>query len=183
MSNKTLARRYALALVSLGKEANCLAELADSLDRFSLALQEGNKMLYRVLSNPAIPPEEKKNVVREVAKVLSLHEYATNTMLLLLERERLAIVPALVISFTEMADKLLNRLRAVVTSAQALNPEEQASLKNTLSQAHSVPLENLFVRFEVNQELIGGVVAKVGDRIYDASVRRTLNDLQQILTQ
>ena len=183
MSNKTLARRYALALVSLGKEANCLAELSESLDRFSNALQEGNKLLQRALSNPAIPINEKQNVVREVAQVLSLHPYATNTMLLLLERERLAIVPSLVISFTEMADKLLNRLRAVVTSAQTLNTEEQDSLKTTLSQAHSIPLENLFIRFEVNPELIGGVIAKVGDRIYDASVRRTLNDLQQILTQ
>ena len=42
MSNKTLARRYALALVSLGKESNCLVELSDGLAAFSEALQEAN---------------------------------------------------------------------------------------------------------------------------------------------
>ena len=178
-----MIRLLILALVALGKEENCLAELSDGLVAFESALKEGNRLLLRSLVNPAISQQEKNNVVREVAAHLSLNPLVTNTIMLLLERDRLSIIPHLVVAYTQMADKLLNRLRAVVSSAKELDAQEQQSVRTTLAQAHSIPMENLFISFEVDAQLIGGLVAKVGDRIYDASIRTRLNELEQILTQ
>ena len=181
MSSNKLARRYALALVSLGKEADALAPISSSLHSFSAALLEGDRLLYRTLKNPAVSSVEKIAIVKEISKSLELHPYACNTILLLIERSRLAAFNHLVTAFDHMADELLNRVRATVTTASEINDAEKQELKTTLSKAHDIPSENLIVEFQINSEIIGGLIAKVGDRTYDGSIRNQLKELQQIL--
>ena len=181
MSSNKLARRYALALVSLGKESDALASISSSLHSFSDALQQEDRLLYRTLKNPAVSASEKIAIVKEVSKSLELHSYASNTILLLIERSRLAAYNHLVSSFDQMADELLNRVRATVTTASQINDAEKQELTSTLSKAHDIPSENLIVEFKINSEIIGGLIAKVGDRTYDGSIRSQLKELQQIL--
>ena len=80
-----------------------------------------------------------------------------------------------------MADEELNRVRATVTTAGAISEEEKTKLRNTLSQSHSITPENLIVEFKIDESIIGGLVAKVGDRIYDGSIRSQLKEIQNVL--
>ena len=181
MSSNKLARRYALALVALGKEANALSSISDSLNDFADTLNLSDQLLYRSMNNPAISIEEKRATIEEIAKQSQLHPYTKNAIHILLERGRLAIFPHLVAAFDRMADEELKRVRAIVTTAITISEEEKTTLRNTLSQSHSIPLDSLIIDFAVDANIIGGLIAKVGDRIYDGSVRSQLKEIQNIL--
>jgi F-type H+-transporting ATPase subunit delta len=181
MSSKKLARRYGLALVALGKEADALSSISQSLHDFSETLMLSESLLYRTLNNPAVSSDEKSAVIQELAKSLEMHAYATNTINILLDRGRLSIFSQLVTTFDEMADEELNRVRAKVTTASEISEVEKSTLRTTLSGAHGIPAENLIVDFQIDADIIGGLIAKVGDRTYDGSVRSQLKEIQNIL--
>ena len=181
MSSKKLARRYALALVALGKESDALSSISQSLHDFSETLSLSDSLLYRNLKNPAISSTEKSAVIQELAQSLGMHAYAKNTINILLDRGRLSIFSNLVSSFDEMADEVLNRVRAKVTTASEISETEKSTLRTTLSGAHGIPTENLIVDFQIDANIIGGLIAKVGDRTYDGSVRSQLKEIQNIL--
>jgi F-type H+-transporting ATPase subunit delta len=181
MSSKKLARRYALALVSLGKESDSLSAISRSLHDFSESLSLSDSLLYKDLKNPAISSTEKRAVIQELSKTLDMNSYTTNTINILLDRGRLSIFYHLVSSFDEMADEELNRVRAKVTTAEEISEAEKSTLRTTLSGAHGIPAENLIVDFHIDVSIIGGLIAKVGDRTYDGSVRSQLKEIQNIL--
>ena len=181
MSSNKLARRYALALIELGKEGSALSSISDSLNDFSDVLTLSDRLLHKSMNNPAISIEEKRATIEEIAKKLQLHPFVKNVIHILLERGRLSIFSSLVSSFDDMADKELNRVRATVTTASDITEEDKTKLRNTLSSSHSISPENLIVEFQIDESIIGGLVAKVGDRIYDGSIRSQLKEIQNVL--
>lgn len=181
MSSNKLARRYALALIELGKEADALRSISNSLNDFSGVLTLSDRLLHRSMNNPAISIEEKRATIEAIAKELQLHSFVRNMIHILLERGRLSIFSNLVTSFDGMADKELNRVRATVTTASDISEEEKTKVRNTLSSSHSISPENLIVEFQIDESIIGGLVAKVGDRIFDGSIRSQLKEIQNIL--
>ena len=81
-----------------------------------------------------------------------------------------------------MADAQAGRLRAYVETAREISALERAELRKTLAEASQVTPDNLLVEYQINPELIGGIVAKVGDTLYDASIRSRLKDLKASLS-
>ena len=80
-----------------------------------------------------------------------------------------------------MADAKVGRVRAKVQTAQSLSEEEQIEIRTTLAQSIQTSQENLVIEFSVNEDLIGGVWAKVGDTTYDATIRSKLQDMKVTL--
>ena len=80
-----------------------------------------------------------------------------------------------------MADRHAGRVRASVQTAQALSEDEQNEIRATLAQSIATNSDNLIIEFSINEELIGGVWAKVGDTTYDATVRSKLQDMKVTL--
>ena len=80
-----------------------------------------------------------------------------------------------------MADRHAGRIRASVQTAQALSEDEQNEIRTTLAQSIETNSDNLIIEFSINEELIGGVWAKVGDTTYDATVRSKLQDMKVTL--
>ena len=80
-----------------------------------------------------------------------------------------------------MADRNAGRVRASVQTAQALSEDEQNEIRATLAQSIDTNSDNLIIEFSINEELIGGVWAKVGDTTYDATVRSKLQDMKVTL--
>ena len=72
-------------------------------------------------------------------------------------------------------------VRASVQTAQALSEEEQNEIRATLAQSIETNSANLIIEFSINEELIGGIWAKVGDTTYDATVRSKLQDMKVTL--
>jgi F-type H+-transporting ATPase subunit delta len=89
------------------------------------------------------------------------------------------VLPGILAAAVEMADEQSGRVRAVVTTARELDNGAMQTIQKALSSASG---KHVIARFETNAHLIGGMVAKVGDTVYDASVRTRLMDIHQALT-
>ena len=175
----SIARRYARALFDLAQEQGKVEAWAESL----ASLQEvvdGSAELKDVLVNPIYVKEQRRAIAGKLAVALGLDEAPANLLSLLADRNRLAELGGIVSAFNRMADEKLNRVRAHVTSAVPLDAGTTERLAARLARAARA---EVILEQTVDPELIGGVVAQVGNFVYDGSLRTQLEDLRRSLKQ
>jgi F-type H+-transporting ATPase subunit delta len=97
---------------------------------------------------------------------------------LMLEKNRLAIIPDVRVFYQKLLDEIANISRAQVKSATALSDEALKSIKNSLEKTTG---KTIIIETEVDPELIGGVMARVGDMVLDGSVRTQLMSIKETL--
>jgi len=175
----SLARRYARALFSLGREKGILEEVEKELSQFA-ELWESEEELRRVLTSPIIQLEEKIALVEEMAKGLKLSAAVRNFLGLLTSKGRLMFITEIYREFELLIDQEKGRLRAVLTSAAPLPGQMIERVKGTLERVLG---KEVMLRVEENPELIGGVVAQVGSLVFDGSIKTRLEQMEAKLKQ
>ena len=152
---------------------------ADSLSTLRDVVEDSEE-LKDVLVNPIYVKEQRRAIAAKLAAGLGLDEAPANLLSLLADRNRLGELGGIVTAFGRMADEKLGRVRAHVTSASPLDAAiaERLSAKLTAAVKGEVLLDH-----SVDPSLIGGVVAQVGDLVYDGSLRTQLEDLRRALKQ
>jgi F-type H+-transporting ATPase subunit delta len=173
----SIARRYAKALFSLADEQGQVEQWSSGLEGLGRALASSPE-LRDTLASPLFEKDQRRAVVGEIAKALGLPETVRNFLLLLADRDRLAYLPAVVQNFRDLADARLGRVRARVTSAVPLAPDEARRIAEKLAQAEKA---QVIVETAVDPALLGGVVAQVGSLVYDGSVRSQLEELRRAM--
>jgi F-type H+-transporting ATPase subunit delta len=139
-----------------------------------------NAPLQRVLTNPAIPVSRKRGVIEElIARAGSLQPTVAKVLLMLAERDRLAILPDVVDVFDARLMDHQKVIRARIVTAVPLPPERIAALTDGLKRATG---SNVLVETGVDASLIGGAVARIGSTVYDGSVTRQLERMKDALT-
>ena len=181
MANGSLARRYGRALISLGVEDNLVDEYGAALKEFQAVLQDGDELLLSALTNPSIPQNQRTNTLLAVLNKMQLPTHPKHFIQLLMDKNRMANFIDIQQSYAEMADEIAGRLHATVTTANTIKASEQDDIRNSLAANAGVAPEKLLVAFNVNPDIIGGVIAHVGDTVYDASVRARVQDIQTAL--
>lgn len=181
MSNSSLAKRYARALFSIGEDEGLIEQIGNNLEDFSQAFSANEQELFLVFTNPIISVEELLPVVNTLAEKMELHPHAANFISLLLDKSRIVLFFDICTLYQEMADKKLGKVRGFVETAVDISTEEKKEIQKSLAQANNVPLDNLLVEYVTNPDLIGGIIAKVGDTLYDASIRTRLQDIKTSL--
>ena len=183
MADGSLARRYARAVLSIARDQpNVVATtdaFASELASFAEVLDLSNGELRGVLGNPGITQGERRAVLDAVLPSMNLGPTVANLLRLLLDKGRFAVLPEIRVQYMAMADELAGRVRATVSTARALTPALAAEVQASLEKATG---KTVLVTFSVDSSLIGGMVAKVGDTVFDASVRSRLTAVQQSLT-
>jgi F-type H+-transporting ATPase subunit delta len=179
MADETaIARRYAKALMALGKETGNTETLATDLTRVHAAFSSHGGQLKTALSHPALLPSERRGVLEAVLERVPINAFVANTLRLMLDKGRAALLDELVHEFGLLADTEAGRVRAHVTTATALSPEMLAEVLKTLEASTG---KTVIIDSSVDAELIGGMVVKVGSIVYDASVRNHLDQIKQSL--
>ena len=117
-------------------------------------------------------------MVAALSKGVGLPATPSNFLLLLADRSRLAYLPAIIQEFRDLADGRLGRIRAKVTSAVPLSPDEAKRIAERLAQGQKA---QVIVETSVDPALLGGVVAQVGSLVYDGSVRSQLEELRRAM--
>lgn len=169
-----VAQRYAKALFALGEESNQLEGLVAELTRAAEAY-DSSAELRGTLENPLVPHAAKSAILGDVAQRLSLGASAKNTLLLLSDRRRMRALPAIVRELRILSDKKRGVLRAQVTSAKPLTPAYLDRLKVQLEKMTGKKVE---IDLTEDPELLAGVVARIGDRVYDGSLRSRLREMR-----
>jgi F-type H+-transporting ATPase subunit delta len=180
MADGSLARRYARAITELGDDQPARDKLVTDLSTFSDVLDTGDGSLRSALTNPGIPVDQRRNVLDAVLEHVDVHTYVKNFVRLLLDKNRFTVLPGILAAAIEMADEQSGRVRAVVTTARDLDQASMKAIQQSLSKASG---KHVIAQLNTDPQLIGGMTAKVGDTVYDASVRTRLMDIHQTLTQ
>lgn len=179
MKSSTAANRYAKALFGLAKDEHRLADVREELDRFS-DLLGGHEELQIALSQPLHPADERKAVVKALAGPASQSPLLVNFYSFLIDQRRFIDFEAIILEFERLADEEAGLTTAEIVSASPMDERRRDRLRRALSErmGNEVRLE-----VTVDPELIGGVVAKVGDLVFDGSLRTQLTQLRANLTK
>jgi F-type H+-transporting ATPase subunit delta len=170
-----IARRYATALLELGSETGQLDALVEELTRAAEAY-EGSAELRAVLADPLLRIQAKQAILKEVTERLGLGQAARNALSLLLDRRRIRALPPIAARLREMADEKRGILRAEVLTAMPLPEEYFVQLQHQLER---VTGRRIALDRKLDPSLICGVVARVGDTVYDGSLIARLRQMKE----
>ncbi len=172
---ETVARRYADAAFEIGKADGTL----DVWERDLVTLREGlrDEGLRNLVEHPAVSYADKESVLRRVASGVA--EEPLRLALLMIRRGRPGAIDAMVERFGELVRREGGVSLAEVRTAQPLDDEQRDAIAARL---RTLTGDRIEMREVVDDSLIGGVSVRIGDRLYDASVRSRLERLRARLT-
>lgn len=173
MATGSLARRYARALLQIGLEEKNLDQLGKDVQSLAAAVASSDE-LAETLSNPAFPRSDREKVLVAILEKIKANKTTVNFTRLLLDRERVSAIPDISRELDAMIDDHAGRARAVVTSAVALSSRQLQSVVKALEKKSG---KKVLAETREDPDLIGGVVAQVGDQVYDGSLRTQLRQL------
>ncbi|BDG37703.1 F0F1 ATP synthase subunit delta [Saccharococcus caldoxylosilyticus] len=176
MNKEIIAKRYALALFQIALEKQLLDQLEEEIRAVRQALAE-NEQFFSLLTYPKLSLEKKKALLQETFAAVSTP--LRNTLLLLLERHRIDIVPELAEQFIELVNEARGVAEATAYSARPLTEEEKRALSEVF--AKKIGKTTLHIENIVDPSLIGGVKLRIGNRIYDGSISGQLERIQRQL--
>lgn len=174
-----VAKRYARALFQIGEERRALEQITSEIESLA-ATWDASDELRQVLQNPLFPTAKRREILTAVVGRLGLGEIAGNAAALLLDRSRLRSLPDIARALRSLADEREGKVRAEVVSAVPLPAAYVERLRARLESmtGHRVVLEQRH-----DPSLIAGIVARVGDRLYDGSARTRLAQIREALME
>jgi F-type H+-transporting ATPase subunit delta len=171
----TIARNYAEALFALGERADATADYGELLDAVAAAIRNTPR-IGDLLVSPRVPKAEKVRLIGEGLK--NAPRPFTLFVQAVVTRRRGPLLPEIAEEYGRLLDEKLGRLRAGVT----LSREPDAALSRAIEDRLSKALgKQVIARFSADPEILGGTIVRIGDRIYDGSVRRRMARLRRQL--
>jgi F-type H+-transporting ATPase subunit delta len=173
-----LAGRYAKAIFDIGSTQGGLDKLGADLRGLAAAMKESPE-LAQTLASPAIKRSDRRKVIDALLQRLGVVTTTRNTVYLLLEGERLGALPMISRELDRMIEAKAGRVSAEVTSAKPLDPSQLSQITAALEKLSG---KKVSVSTRQDPDLLGGVVAKVGDTVYDGSLRTQLRTIRDELS-
>jgi F-type H+-transporting ATPase subunit delta len=178
VTNKTAAIRYARALLDVAvKEQANLDQIESDLAQF-VDLFAQYPELAKVLLNPAVPVARKRAAVDDLLARAKFSPILSKLILLLAGRDRLVLLPDLLASYRERLLDHKHVVRAVVTTAVPIDEARTNAIQQGLA---TVTGRTVTLSTDVDPSIIGGVIARIGSTVYDASVTRQLEKMKETL--
>jgi len=175
----SVASRYARALVDVVLERHVDGNAAREQLRALVDAVHASLELRRVWESPAITPEQKRAVLDAMAAQISAAKPVRNFMAVIIDHRRLGMLDDILRVFETELDTRLGFAEVQVSSARPLSPEEQREVEGRVERMTG---KKIRATYASNPELLGGVVVRVGDTIYDGSVRGQLEKMRQELS-
>jgi F-type H+-transporting ATPase subunit delta len=172
------AERYARALFSLAKDEGRIEAMGEELGTLVEAMR-AVPALRDVLVRPLHPAKERRAALRAVGQSLGLSPLLQNFCSFLIDQRRTRDVEAIHERYQRLAEEAAGRVRGEVVSAAPLEGGQVERLRAALAR-RTGRVVDLEVR--VDPALLGGVVARVGDLVFDGSLRTQLAQLRASLT-
>lgn len=181
MTSGAAAGRYARALFDVVlKEGGNLDQVQSDLQQF-VGLFSSHPALASTLANPAIPASKKQGVAKAlIERAGSISPVVGKLILMLAERDRLALLPDIARGYRERLMDHQKIIRGEVTTAVALAPEKLRALEQGLQQATG---RKVVLEAKVDPSIIGGVITRLGSTVYDGSVTTQLQKMKQTLME
>lgn len=182
--NNTVARPYARAIFDVADGAGALAEWSETLAIAGQLLADRGLVEY--LGNPEFNDGQRLEFLtglfeKSGSRLLAgADKKGTNFLKLLLENGRVAVLPEISEHFEALKAKVENSVDAVITSAVALDKDQQQTISSALNKRLG---RDVRITTEIDETLIGGAVIRAGDVVIDGSLRARLEGLANALTK
>jgi F-type H+-transporting ATPase subunit delta len=170
MNREIIATRYARALFDLAVEKGRVEEVGDALDRIA-PLAVADRLMAEFWESPMVERERKKAALEQIIRKSGVSGLSENALRLLVERDRLHLLKYIAHVFRRYADAHLNRASVRVTTAKPLAPQKLENISRMLRQktGKTIYLENV-----QDASIVGGMVIRVGNTVFDKSIRGRL---------
>ena len=172
---ETAARRYAEAAFQIGRADGTLDDWERDLGVVGELL--ANDEARRVLQHPVIPYADKERVLQRAAA--GIRPEVLSMVLLMIRRGRPRAIEPMISHFTALLRTERGIVLAEVRTALPLEDEQRRAVTARLGELTGDQVEMNEV---VDESLIGGIAVRIGDQLYDASVRNRLERLRARLT-
>ena len=169
MQDISVSRNYAEALLALATKANARDEWASLIHGVAGAIESDLKV-RRFLEAPQVSAQQKRDVIAK-----GLEGKAPRTFVLFLEKlvtnRRQLLIPQIANAYTDLLDDAAGRVHARLTLAKPVSDAQRDAIAASLSKALG---KTVVPHVHVNDQILGGIVVRVGDTVMDGSMRRRL---------
>lgn len=177
MSVETVARRYATALADVVIKSGETETVKTELKTWE-ELIKSNGDLQKAFSNPAIAHLSKEKVLESLLAKAKPSKTTSNFLRVLLRNSRLTEISEINEKFASVLDERSGLVSAEIISARELSAAEKAELQASVAKLTG---KQVNLNYKIDQNIIGGVVTRVGSTVYDNSVKTQLENLKQEL--
>jgi F-type H+-transporting ATPase subunit delta len=176
---KSASLQYANALADIALEQGAGEPAVKQLADFGVAYAESAE-LRNFLSSPAVAREAKHAVIEKILARTGGSKIIRNFLYVIVDHRRTAIVPEMVARFQEVIRQRQGIAEAEVRSAVELNAAQKTELAQSLARLTGKKVET---KYSLDPALLGGAVVRIGDTVYDGSLRHRLDEMRTRLAE
>lgn len=177
MIGSRVSKRYAKALISLGKEDGKYQEYGDNLLDFSKLCKKNPEFLIAI-SNQVFPVEDRRKILNTILQRSEFSDLVKNFLNLLLDKNRISAINDIAAYYDRYSDEISNIARAEITTISPLKADACQTIENVLGDFTSKTIK---LELKEDKSIIGGIIVKIGDLVLDGSVRAQLKGLNESL--
>ncbi len=171
---KSASLQYANALADIAVAQGAAEPVLKQLNDFGATYADSAE-LRNFLSSPAVTREAKHGVIEKIAARMGANKILRNFLFIIADRQRMHMLLEIIAAFQEVIRQRQGIAEAEISSAAELSAAQKTEFKKTLERLTGKRVEP---KYSLDPALLGGAVVRIGDTIYDGSLRNRLNDLR-----
>lgn len=175
----SVASTYARAFADVVLSAHLDASRAVGGLREIARLLDENALLKRVWENPAVPAEQKRNLLDAIVQREGIDKPVRNLVAVLIDHHRVPFLPRIIEQLEKELDARLGFAEAQISSVRELGDAEKRALE---AQVAKTTGKKVRAQYALDSSLLGGAVVRVGSTIYDGSVKGQLERIREAIT-
>ena len=171
---KSASLQYANALADIALAQGAAEPTAKQLNDFGVAHAQSAE-LRTFLASPAVTIEAKHAVIEKIIARLGASRILRNFLFIIADSHRTQLIPEIIATFQQVLRQRQGIAEAEISSAVELSAAQKTEFAKTLARLTGKKIET---KYSLDPALIGGAVVRIGDTIYDGSLRNRLNELR-----
>jgi len=173
-SGDLISDRYASALYELAAEKKVVEPVLSDLSNLKTILQD-NKELNLVIKSPLISSPDKLNIFNSLLQKIKANELTSTFLKVIEKNKRFSSLASIILQFININSHKRGEVLADITSADELNDDQKNNITNQLK---SILGDKLSLSFDVDKNIMGGLIVKVGSKMIDTSLANKINKLK-----
>ncbi len=178
MAETKVSTRYANSLLDLISEKNNLNDISRDMQLVHSAIRSSNQ-LKKLLESPVVRAEMKRSILSEIFKN-KISSDSLDFIKFVVDKNREDILDSIIEKFLELRDEKLGLVRVEVKTSFDFTEEQKEKLRKRLE---NILNKKAHLNFIVDKTIVGGFIAKVGDTVFDASIKHQLELLRKEFLQ
>ena len=171
---KSASLQYANAMADIALAQGAAETAAKQLQQFGAAYAESLE-LRTFLASPAVSITAKHEVLEKIVARLGASKIIRNFLFVLTDHRRTQLIPEVIATFHEVIRQRQGIAEAIVSSPIELSAAQKKEMAATLARLTGKKIE---AKYTLDPALLGGAVVRIGDTIYDGSLRSRLNEMR-----